>query len=196
MLTDHFLDTYVAHKLSALTECGAPELSLESQWLNRFIINSALYQQPADKRAFALNFIRRAEGAVLAYREAREALLEFIREPRNVISPYFRSLSNFEVCISYSWQACELIRKAIKQDLYVRGVESDLERLNSLYNDSKHLEERLAGGELPTKAAATVWMTNVGLESVRCPSGLSFSELVEILVYLGQLAGKTSRFEP
>jgi hypothetical protein len=86
MLTDHFLDTYVAHKLSALTECGAPELSLESQWLNRFIINSALYQQPADKRAFALNFIRRAEGAVLAYREAREALLEFIREPRNVIS--------------------------------------------------------------------------------------------------------------
>jgi hypothetical protein len=82
-LTNHFLDNYVVHKLSGLTECGAPELLLENRWLNAFILNSALrVRLPAENRAYAFTFIRRVEGAISAYREAREALIEYIGTPR------------------------------------------------------------------------------------------------------------------
>jgi hypothetical protein len=87
-LTNHFLDNLVAHKLSSLTECGGPELVMENIWLNAFILNSAFRGRlPAEKHAYAFNFIRRVEGAISAYREAREALIEYISTPRNTISP-------------------------------------------------------------------------------------------------------------
>src|SRR5262245_40947554 len=124
LVSDHFLDTYVAHKLSALTECGAQELTLESKWLNTFILKSAMHQQETEKRAYALNFIRRAEDAFSAYREARQALLKYVNGPRNTISAYFQALANFESCLSYSWQACALIQSATGEKLYVQGSNS------------------------------------------------------------------------
>jgi hypothetical protein len=195
--SNHFLDQYVAHKISSLTECGAPELPMESSWLSAFILNSVLkVSLSASPRAYVFNFIRRAEGAFSAYREARQALIEYIDTPRHVVSPYFRSLLNFEVCISQCWQGYELLRKATGAKLFEPKDNSTMERLNKLYNDSKHMEERIDQAEIPTEATASVWITNQGLESARAPLGVSFADLVGILTSMGQLAEKLSRLEP
>ena len=53
-------------------------------WLNEFILNSTNQGRLDDKNyAYAFNIIRRAEGAFSAYREARQALSEYITTPRH-----------------------------------------------------------------------------------------------------------------
>jgi hypothetical protein len=113
--SNYMLDNYVAHKLSLLTECGARELTTSTNWLNAFILNFVFVfgaSLPAKNRAYIFNFLRRAEGASSAYREGRIALIEYLETPRNVLSPYFRALLNFEVCISQCNQGYELLRGA------------------------------------------------------------------------------------
>jgi hypothetical protein len=132
--TDHFLDQFVAHKISSLTECGAPELLMESSWLNAFILDSTFrVRLLPQERAYMFNFIRRAEGAFSAYREARRALIEHIDTPRDVISPYFRSLLNFEVCISQCWQGFELYMTATGEKMFEENSGSGMERLHDIY---------------------------------------------------------------
>lgn len=102
--SNYLLDNFVAHKLSSLTACGAPELAMKGVWLNTFILNNVYTARPPAKvRAFMFTFIRRVEGAFSAYHEARLALIEYVTTPPTVISPDFRSLLNFEVCVSQCW---------------------------------------------------------------------------------------------
>jgi hypothetical protein len=195
--SDHLLNNFVAHKMSSLTECRAPELSM-STWLNAFILNSANQGRLDDKHyAYEFNIIRRAEGAFSAYGEARQALSEYIGTPRHVVSSYFRSLLYFEVCISQCWQGFELFRtafmKATGDKLFVKNSNSDMERLHGLYIDAKHMDKMIDRGKLPDAAPASIWITNQGLESTNAPSGLSFVELVKILKSMGQVAEKLSR---
>lgn len=42
-LTNRSLDNFVAHKLSELNHCGAPELVEESNWLNTFILRTIFH---------------------------------------------------------------------------------------------------------------------------------------------------------
>ena len=202
--TGYFLDKLVAHKMSSLTECGAPELTLESDWLNTFILNNLSCDISSEKRSYLFNLIRLAEGAFVAYREARSALINYVATPSNVISPYFRSLLFFEVCLSQLWQGCELYMKAGRKAgiedvrVFTRADNSSTERLWKIHTQGfKHMATQIEAGRIPTSATATVWITNHGLEGI-CESGLSslsFNELVEELVSLGELAGKMSRFE-
>jgi hypothetical protein len=194
-----FYDKFVAHKMSSLTECGAPELYMEGLWLNAFILNNfTQFDLPDQKRAYIFNFIRRAEGAFSAYREARLALIEYVSTARDIVSPYFRSLLNFEVCISQCWQGAELLMAGPleQQRLYEKGDDSDMERLRDIYTDAKHMDQMINRGGFPGAATVGIWITNRGLESTKVPSGLSFAELVEILMSMGQLAEKLSRLEP
>jgi hypothetical protein len=192
--SNYFLDNFVAHKISSLTECGAPELPMESSWLNTFILNSALTMTlSAANRPYMFNFIRRAEGAFSAYREARLSLIDYINSPPNVLSPYFRSLLNFEICASQCIEGYELIRIATGVKYFQKGDQSLLEKLYDIYNDSKHMENAIKQGRIPTEATAAVWITNQGLETTKIPSGLSFAELAEILTSMGEVAEKLSR---
>ncbi len=95
--TDYFLDHFVAHKISELKTCGAPEIPGErSSWLNSFILGSVVrFKLPATERAFAFNFLRRTENTLYAYREGRGALLEYLGTPRTTISPYFQATFKF-----------------------------------------------------------------------------------------------------
>jgi hypothetical protein len=192
----YLLDNFVAHKMSSLTECRAPELSMET-WLNAFILNSANQGKLDDKHyAYAFNIIRRAEGAFSAYGDARQALSEFIATPPHVVSSYFRSLLYFEICISQCWQGFELFMKAFMtagEKLFVKNSNSDMERLHGLYINAKHMDRMIARGQLPHAAPASIWITNQGLESTKASSGLSFVELVEILKSMGEIAEKLSR---
>jgi hypothetical protein len=119
--SNYMLDKFVGHKLSLLTECGARELPTSTNWLNAFILNDVFVfgaSLPAKTRAYVFNFLRRAEGASSAYRVARIALIEYLETPRNVLSPYFRALLNFEVCISQCYQGYELLATASGQKFF------------------------------------------------------------------------------
>ena len=184
---DNLLDNFVAHRLSHLTKCGAPEVAEESNWLDAFIwttvFNTGL---DAKERAYMFNFVRRAQGAYSAYGVARTALIVHIETPRNVFSPYFRALLNFEVCISQCYQSYELLMRASGVNLYDTNDDSAGERLQKLYVDSKHMDRMIDGGKLPTEATAAIWITNDGLESSNAL--LPFNELVEMLLDMKHLS--------
>ena len=194
-LSNYTLDNFVAHKLSLLTECGAREIPTYANYLNTFILNSVFrVRLPAKPRAYVFNFLRRAEGALSAYREARKALIEYLETPPNVLSPYFRALLNFEVCISQCYQGYELLRRASGKNFFEQNDKSEAERLQMLYVDSKHMDRMIDGDKIPTEATAAVWITNHGLESSRAI--LSFDELLEMLLHMGHLAEQLSQLEP
>lgn len=177
------LDNYFAPKLSALTECQAPELEVDA-WLNNFILTTIFQVRlPMKQRAYAFNFIRRAEAASAAYRAARTALIEYVQAPPNVISPYFTALVQFEMCIAQCYQGFELVAKAAGVqpfELFAGGKAAPISRLHSFYIDSKHMDEMILGDKLPDTATVGVWLTNTGIESAR--SHLSFEELHEALI--------------
>jgi hypothetical protein len=140
--TDYMLDNFVAHKLSLLIECGARELPAYANRLNTFILTNAfMLPLHAKQRAYVFNFLRRADGALSAYHEARKALIEYLETPRNVVSPYFKALLNFEVCISQCYQGYELLKTASGKNFFKKGDKSEAERLGSLYNVFKHMDE-------------------------------------------------------
>lgn len=191
-MSKYTLDKFVAHKLSGLTRCGAKEINNSVSYLNAFILNNIFGSAPLDDkmRAYAFNFIRRAEGAFASYREARFALIEYVETPPNLISPYFRALLNFETFLAQVYQGYELLRTASGIKYFEKGDQSDGERLNKLYNDSKHMDRKIERGELPPRATAGLWITNDGLESGQAK--LSFVEIAEILSIMDKNAKKLS----
>ena len=189
--SNYTLDNYVAHKLSLLTECGARELSTETNWLNPFILTTTFNVKLEDKmRAYIFNFIRRAEAASSSYREARSALIEYLNTPRNVLSPYFRALLNFEVCVSQCYQGYALLARASGNKFFEKNDKSEAERLHALYVDSKHMDLMIDGDKMPTEATSAIWITNQGLESNQ--AAFSFEELAEMLLNMGRLAERLS----
>ncbi len=190
--SNYTLDNYVAHKLSLLTECGARELSTDTNWLNPFILTTVFNVKLEDKmRAYIFNFIRRAEGALSSYRAARSALIEYVNTPRNVLSPYFRALLNFEVCVSQCYQGYAFLARASGEKFFEKNDKSEAERLHALYVDSKHMDLMIDGDKMPTEATSAIWITNnQGLESNQ--AALSFDELAEMLLNMGRLAERLS----
>jgi hypothetical protein len=110
------------------------------------------------------------------------------------LSPYFRALLNFEVCISQCYQGYELLTMALGEKFFERNDKSGAERLWMLYVDSKHMDQMIDGGKIPAEATAAIWITNQGLESSR--AALSFEELVAMLLNMGRLAERLSTLEP
>ena len=192
--SNYLLDNFIAHKLSLLKECGAAELPETPNWLNAFILTSIFrVRLEAKARAYMFNFLRRAEGASSAYREARAALIEYVTTPPHVVSPYFTALLDFEVCISQCYQGYELLAIASGEKFFERNDGSEAERLQILYVDSKHMDQMIDGGKIPSEATAAVRITNRGLESSR--AALSFEELLEMLLNMGRLAERLAALE-
>ena len=105
----------VVNPAQALTDadvgwlCCRQPRSATQPTCSKIILNTVFrFQISGQPRAYIFNFLRRAEGASLAYREARKALIEYVSTPENVISPYFKALLFFEVCISQCYQGYDL----------------------------------------------------------------------------------------
>jgi hypothetical protein len=185
--SNYLLDHFIAHKLSELTECGAEPLPEHQNWLNTFILRSVFeFKLEPKPRAFLFSFLRRTEGASAAYREARSSLIEHLSTPRNVVSHYFRALTQIEICISQCYQAYELLATALGGNVYEPGKGSLEEKLQVVYVDSKHMDRMIHGEKLPVVATSGVWLTNDGIESSR--GRIAFSELIELLADLHRLA--------
>src|SRR2546428_190967 len=133
-LSMYALDTFVAQDLSQLTECRpapiAPEFPDYSSWLSSFALNWIFrIPLPKDKAALAFALIRRAEGAIGDYEEARTHLARLVAGGRS-ISLYFRCLRRFESTVAMLYQSLDFVRRALGIKLFDPGDGSPYERLN------------------------------------------------------------------
>ena len=199
-LSNIFLDTYIAPKLSSLTEFKARDASEKLKpWVNNFIFNSTFrFKVPEPTKTYYFNFLRRAEGAFIEYEYARKALEDYINTKRNnpernKISPYFRGLLHFETFIAQLYQAYEFLMTFSKMKLFNRGGGTIIEKIHKLYITSTHMDRRIEEGRLLDNATAAIWITNDGLECKDVK--VTFDEIYEALSYTANLASKISSLD-
>jgi len=176
--------------MSKFTSATLPDLSAidseQEHWLGNFILNSIMranVQSPQRQRLF--NFLRRSHSAFEEYSSARELTLKYLANPESKLS-YLKSVGHWEALLGYIWQAYRLILPKEFGNLYVKGDESFFERLNNLYNKSKHVDGAIVDEKYFEDSPLCVWLTNEGLKST--DESVTFVEVVETLAQLAQLS--------
>ena len=153
-LTAYSLDKFVAPHLSELTCVGAPDVSDCSEhygrWVNAFILNSMLRVKIEDRyRMLSMQFLRKTDGALQEYHEARDYLVRYLADPGQAVSAYFHALRHFEASLILAYQAYETLRYMVQERLFEQDDDSPLQRLNRLQNLTKHACQELERGDLP-----------------------------------------------
>lgn len=195
-LTDYALNNFVAPKLAQLTRNSAPEVVSQVQqsqnWIPNFILNSMLRVNVSDEnRKYIFNILRRVSNAINEYDNGRNMLESYLSEKRETISKYLTAVLHFENSITQTYQACMLLKTMNKfEKLFEKGNGTILERVNTIYNNIKHLNQRIEEGIIPEGFTIPMWVTNFGLESPNAQLG--FQEFASLLAELGTLADELS----
>jgi hypothetical protein len=171
--TKNAVERFISARITKITECRLADLYAEfpnaKTWVSDFGLMVIFVNLPRkEKRAFALQFIRRVEMALSEYSSAREEIQDLISGNARW-SPYYRALHHVEAAAALLYQAYNFSRKDLGQQLFVKNDGSPLQRLNSIYNESKH---QLA------KAGDPLWLSNEGIETK--VARLDFSEFEDL----------------
>ena len=182
---------FIAPEASAFTSASIPDMAgyakESTHWVANFFLNSALrstWKPPLN--AYMYNYLRRAEAAFSSHAAAREATLLFIASGSQSVRQYSAALLHWESFLGQSWHGFKTLEKSLGLTLYEKGKGSVKERLNSLYNQMKHVESRIANGQLPQGATVPVWLTNNGLKSI--DTDFTYAETAEVLKDVGKWA--------
>ncbi len=152
--------------------------SQQDHWLANFILNTMLrVKLDEGVRQTFFNFLRQTESAFRQYANAREKTSAYLRNNESVRS-YLAAIDYWDGFLSHSYQAYCLLTRG-QRVLFQPNDGSTLQRLNLLYNRSKHTDKAITAGQLPLNGTIAVWLTNAGLRSV--DGTLSFDEAAEIL---------------
>ena len=179
--TNDFKDKFIAPEISWFTEASIHDLSrLQERWLVSFILNSGLVVQLDDAtRRTLYNFLRRVEGAFREYSSARQMTMAHLANPNpDAVSEYIIAIGHWEAFLSQAYQAWCLLARG-QQILFTQGDGSTMQRLNLLYNRTKHAEKAITAEQLPPDGTLPVWLKNDGLHSVE--TSLTFEEIAEML---------------
>jgi hypothetical protein len=188
--TKFALDSYISDRISAVTEVGATDVSNEypnyDTWISGFGLSAIFTDsfKPQYKH-FILQYIRRTVMCLSHYKVAYVHLQAHVAAKDSRWSPYYLSLSYFEDAVANLYQAMDISRKIMNSRLYEKNDGSQEQRINILYNVSKH-------------AAAddeqSIWLTNFGLECSSCC--VAFSEIEESLKVCANLSRQLSQGKP
>lgn len=150
-------------------------------WVQNYLLNTVFRgRYPDPHHQIAMAYMRRAEAAFQEYGLARNALEAYISGPREAVSKYFSSVYHFEQFVAQAYQAYMLMRHLLAEScLYTSGDNSELDRLNKIYNHIKHCDGKLSSGAFPENATMSIWLTNGGIHCL--DSELTCTETVEIL---------------
>jgi len=186
--TKSAVEQFISIRAAAVTICGASDMKAQvpesAHWLTNFGL-AVIFNDfpPAELRPFVINFIRRIHCAFVEYDHARLQVLQLVKDANGRWSPYFAALNNFEVTVAQLYVALDSIRKHTRHNFFTTGDGSFEERLNHIYNASKH---QMAGTELP------VWFTNEGIACAQ--SAVTFSELEDFMLKMaGVVKGMCNR---
>lgn len=180
--TPSTVDQFISQRVTAVTECNATDLReefpLSEDWVTGFGLRVIFNDQPkAEMRPFALQLVRRSEMALANYAHGREALQGLVSGNRARWSPYYRALSYFETSVAHLYQAWVHMHKLLGVPLFEKNDGTPLQRLNHVYNVSKH--------ETPA-ADETVWITNAGLATKDV--SITFGEIEELMRVCARIA--------
>lgn len=184
--TNYALDNFFAQEISALSECNAPDLGDHSaevgDLIHNFILNS-IFTSPikTEEKPYIFGIIRRVQMALVEYQNGRTLLLLYLNESKKNTSLYFQALSHFEIAVTQLYQAYDFWRQLGKKresketNLLKTRDGSPLQKLNRLYNVSKHLQP----STIPEGNLHHVWISNNGI----CASEvtMSFTELADLV---------------
>lgn len=184
--TNYALDNFFAQEISALSECNAPDLGDHSaevgDLIHNFILNS-IFTSPikTEEKPYIFGIIRRVQMALVEYQNGRTLLLLYLNESKKNTSLYFQALSHFEIAVTQLYQAYDFWRQLGKKresketNLFKTRDGSPLQKLNRLYNVSKHLQP----STIPEGNLHHVWISNNGI----CASEvtMSFTELADLV---------------
>lgn len=203
MWSNYAKDRFLAPKLSQLTACKAPVLGVaptaSAAWLPGFVFTSALRVTIGEpQRQLIFNFLRRVDTAILEYTRGQDALMAYFNAAEHSgITQYSRCLYAFEAAIAMTYQAYLLVRQLLpnKPALFTKKDGSELQRLDRVYNASRHADEYIAnGGRYAPDSTLTVWLVNGGLE---CEAAtITFAELAEAIESLARVANELMKIEP
>lgn len=164
----HVLDKFLAPYVSNFRHAEIPDMSGESSsWLSKFFLNSVLRRSYTDPfRQYVFNFLRRVEGAHVAHQCARSATRRFLDGSRQSMSQYMEAILHWESFLAQSWMAYALTEHLTGARPFEQGDGSVEQRVNLLYNRSKHSDQAIKAGQLPSYGTIPVWMEDDGLHGV------------------------------
>jgi hypothetical protein len=182
--SSYVIDKFIAPGASSFTQAEIPDMSeydaQSAHWVDLFFLNSVFrsaWKPPYN--AYMYNYIRRAQAAFAEHQTARNDTLSFIDSGRQTPEKYAKALLHWETFLGQSWHAYKTLQTCFSVELYKKGDASVEERLNTLYNQMKHVESRIENKQLPEGATVPVWLRNEGLVSI--DSLLTFAETGEVL---------------
>jgi hypothetical protein len=191
--SDYALDTFVAPELSKFTDASIPDVSRYKEsrewWVRHFFLNSMFRATVASPyRQYMLNFLRRAELSFQEYELARERTLKYLENPRNRgTGHYVAAIGHWEMFLSQAWHTYLLfsyIDGRNGKDIFKLGDGTEEERLNFLYNRSKHAESTINGDFYPKESTLCIWLYNDGLKvtsDLKTDGHLTFLEMFGML---------------
>lgn len=182
----------MAPAMSQFTTATVPDMSnhcdQSAHWVSNFILSTLLRSNvPSPTRQYMFNFLRRAEASFLQHSLAREATATFLSGSRQSPSRYMTAIFHWEVFLSQAWRSYNLLKYLFDiQKVFQKGDGSIEERLNLLYNQSKHAESVIKSQNIPFDATIPMWLTNNGLKSN--DAYLSYAESGEVLADIAKWA--------
>ena len=193
--SNHALDKYFVQGLSQLKEADIPDLEGEFQqsdhWINNFILNSIFrVSVRTESKPLVFAILRRAQMALTEYQHGRDALLGYLQDPKRGVSAYFRALYHFEIVAALTYQSYDIARKQVDVRLFNKGDGTPIQRLNRIYNVSKHLEP----SSIPEGHLHAVWINERGLAVG--DAELSWNELADLVRGIASMAEALSNPEP
>lgn len=186
-ISNYALDTFVAQDMSKLTQLSITSLTEEfpnaDKWFAQFVLRRIFQAHvPDEKAALAFAIIRRTHAALQEWELASAAAQGDIRS----LGTYFSVLRHLESCISSVWQGLEFARKSLGQELFKKGDDSAYERMNWVYNVSRHFDpEALPQGDLHR-----VWLSDQAMHTRE--QTVSFDELREAIRMLARISEKVA----
>lgn len=186
-ISNYALDTFVAQDMSKLTQLSIKSLAEEfpnaDKWFAQFVLRRIFQAHvPDEKAALAFAIIRRTHAALQEWELASAAAQGDLRS----LGTFFSVLRHLESCISSVWQGLEFARKSLGQNLFENGNGSAYERMNWVYNVSRHFDPEA----LPQGDIHRVWLSDQAMHTRE--QTVTFGELREAIRMLSRVSEKVA----
>lgn len=186
-ISNYALDKFVAQDMSKLTQLSIKPLTEEfpnsDKWFAQFALRRIFQAHVPDERAaLAFAIIRRAHASLQEWELASVAAQGNLRS----VGTYFSVLRHLENCISSVWQGLEFARKSLGQDIFKKGDGSIYERMNWIYNVSRHFDPEA----LPQGDTHRVWLSDQAIHTRE--QTVSFDELREAIRMLARISERVA----
>jgi hypothetical protein len=178
-----YMSSFKSAEIADMSACD-PE---QEHWVSNFILNTLVGSKPKDpQRQYMFNFLRHTQAAFREYALARDQTQLFLSHP-DAPSHYLLAVTHWEHFLMHDETAWNFLFRFADRPIDTKFSKKDgsvRQRLNNLYNLSKHARE----DQFATDSTLAVWLDNDGLNSTT--DHLTFEEAADDLRHLARWADR------